>query len=127
MIIYKQTPHAGLGVFATRKIASGEMIEQVPVIVVPAAEQPLIAQTILDSYDFKWGEDGKSTAIALGMGSLYNHSHNPNALYRKRFADRLIEFIAIREIDEGDEIRINYNGRPDDPSPIVFDGLTWRK
>ncbi len=127
MIEYKQTASAGRGVFATRRISGGETIERVPVIVVPAAEQPLIAATILDSYDFKWGDDGKSTAIALGMGSLYNHSFRPNALYRKRFADRMIEFIALREIDEGEEILINYNGSPDDQSPIVFDGSTWRK
>ncbi len=127
MITYRDTASAGRGVFACRQIAQGEIIERAPVIVIPPGDLDLIDKTILNSYYFLWGRDGASGAIALGVGSLFNHSANPNADYRKRFAEQIIEFIAIREIQDGEEISINYNGDPNDQTRIVFEGATWRK
>lgn len=126
MIIYKDSPGRGRGVFAQRRFQRGDIIERVPVIVIPATQRPLIAETILNFYQFEWGEDGKETAIALGYGSLYNHSYQPNAHFRE-LSDRLeIEFVALRRIAKGEEIFINYNGDPSDMRPIVFEGSTWR-
>jgi len=36
-------------------------------------------------------------------------------------------FVAIRPIATGDEITVNYNGDPEDKSPITFDGNGWYK
>lgn len=51
-------------------------------------------------------------AIAFGFGSLYNHSYQPNARYVKRIAERTLDYVAIRDIQCGEEITVNYNGRP---------------
>lgn len=48
-------------------------------------------------------------AIALGCGSIYNHSFSPNARYTPVAPD-LLDFHAIAPIAVGTEIFINYHG-----------------
>src|SRR6266571_4803892 len=99
----------GRGVVAARPFRAGETIERPPVIVIPAEEAPLIRDTRLAHYYFEWGDDCKQAAIALGYGSLYNHSYTPNARYEFRESEECLEFIALRDIEPGEEITINYN------------------
>ncbi|HOB07816.1 MAG TPA: SET domain-containing protein, partial [Methanoculleus sp.] len=67
----------GRGVFARRDLLAGEVIEVCPVIVLGGAdEQELLDKTHLFDYYFEWGE---LAAVALGYGSLYNHSSHANA------------------------------------------------
>jgi SET domain-containing protein len=113
----------GRGVFAQRPIRKGEVLERAPVVVVPGPEWEDTAKTLLCCYTFRWGED--DFAIALGYGGLYNHSYQPNAAYEKCLAEQVVEFVAIADIAEGEEITINYNGEPDDDTPIWFDGPYW--
>jgi SET domain-containing protein len=54
------------------------------------------------------------------MGSLYNHSYTPNAVYAKQYDQLIITYTALRDIAAGEEILINYNGRPDDLDPLWF-------
>ena len=71
----------GRGVFARRPIEEGEIIERVPVIVIPAdqvGDDP--GRNGLAGYVFAWGRG--TVALALGYGSLYNHSYEPNARYK---------------------------------------------
>lgn len=124
-IAYGMTSGKGRGVYARCKFHAGEVIERVPVIVIPASQCDLIAATILDFYDYKWGDEGKQRAIALGYGSLYNHSYQPNAHYTKLFDDREIVFVALQTIEIGQEITINYNGSPHDSRKIIFEGAKW--
>lgn len=63
-----------------------------------------------EGYVFTWG-DG-STALALGYGSLYNHSYDPNATTLED-GDELV-ITATRRIAVGDEIFINYMGTATD-------------
>lgn len=123
MIRYENTRDAGRGVFATRRIDAGTVIERVPVIVIPESEVSHIDETILDSYAFKWV--GQSLAIVLGLGSIYNHSLSPNARYIRRYESREIEFIALAPIGAGEEVFINYNGDPADQIAVVFCGDRW--
>ena len=59
-------------------------------------------------------------AVALGYGSLYNHSYQPNARYDD--VGRLTKvFSALRDIEPGEEITVNYNGKPGDRGPVGFD------
>ncbi len=111
----------GRGVFATQPIAAGELIERSPVLVSPAAEWPHLEKTVLYDYVFEWGEDETDSGIALGYAGLFNHSFTPNARYRRRTADLLIEVTAVREIAAGEEITMNYNGDPDDRTPVWFE------
>jgi SET domain-containing protein len=114
-------PGVGRGVFAAEDILEGEVIEVSPVIVIPLDQVPFLDQTVLESYYYAWENHLKSAAIALGHGSLYNHSYNPNARYEKRFDQSTIEFFSIRNIKKGQEIRVNYNGSPEDITPVRFE------
>lgn len=115
----RQVRGKGRGVFARRAIAEGEIIERVPVIVLPAGrvgDDP--AEDRLASYCFEWGP--RTVALALGYGSLYNHSYTPNARYEDA-GERTKLFVALRDIAPGEEITVNYNGEPRDQSPVWFD------
>ncbi len=99
----------GRGVFATQRIEIGEEIERCPMLIVTAERAE--ALTIgADGYVFGWGTD--ATALALGYGSLYNHSYAPNADTLET-PDELV-ITALRVIEAGDEIFINYMGTAQD-------------
>ena len=113
---------AGRGVFAARDIEQGELFERCPVIVIPDSEMPLAARTLLYDYYYDWGEDLDAAGVALGFGSLYNHSFDPSAAYEKLFAEMRVDMTARRPIRRGEEITINYNGTyPTDDSPLKYD------
>src|SRR6185295_1572820 len=118
----KYFPGKGRGVVARRLFSAGELIERPPVIVISADEAPLIRDTRLAHYYFEWGEDCRQAAIALGYGSLYNHSYAPNARYEFREDEDCLEFIALRDIEPGEEITINYNNLgPSAAKPLKFE------
>ena len=107
----KKTDTKGLGVFARRAIRKGELIERVPLLILSTAEYAAgVDQSLLAGYVFAWG-DGEY-ALALGYGSLYNHSYRPNAVYEDDEPHRAKLFIAHRAIKLGEEITVNYNGSP---------------
>ena len=111
----------GRGVFARKMIPAGTIIERVPMLVFPDSEiQNDDGVTALYHYCFEWGPG--TVALALGCGSIYNHSYSPNARYDD-IAQRTKTFSAIKDIQPGEEITINYNGDPDDRSPMEFDVL----
>ncbi|HEX2275134.1 MAG TPA: SET domain-containing protein [Acidimicrobiales bacterium] len=110
----------GRGIVAGRRFSEGELIERIPVIVIPSDEWELVGTSVLSDFCFSWGVDNEETAIALGHGSLFNHSYDPNAFAELRLRQRLIEFTALRDIDEGEEITINYNGDPDSTEEVGF-------
>ncbi len=119
----RNTKSKGRGVFSLVKFAVGEVIEAIPVILIPAREWPHIEPTVLALYIYNFGPTAEQehAAIALGYGSLYNHSYRPNAKYVKDWGNQLIHFLALRDIAEGEEITVNYNGRPEDQKPIWFE------
>lgn len=112
----KEVRGKGLGVFAARDIASDEVIERCPVLVLSKSDVWQVDSS-LSRYVFTWRDD--QVALALGYGSLYNHSFEPNARCEDR-GRRCKQFVAIREIVEGEEITFNYNGTVDDTSPVGF-------
>jgi uncharacterized protein len=126
MICYKESPGKGRGVFAKRPFSPGDLIEVAPVIVIPESQRELIGATVLDYSAFQWGAAGLELAIALGYGSLYNHSSNPNAFYHRDMENLTIDFVCVTAINENEEILINYNGNQCDSISIVFEGSSWR-
>lgn len=118
--------NAGRGVFASQNIKKDEIIEQCPVILINEKEVTDLRKTELHNYYFMWGDDKKNhkAAICLGFGSLYNHSYTPNATYQKRKDNGIIEFIALKDIDKGEEISVNYNyGNPEDKSKLWIESI----
>lgn len=112
----------GRGVFARTAFAAGELIEAAPVVVLPPADQAAVARTALADFPYDW-RDG-TEALILGYGSFYNHSFEPNARYVRDFAELTLNYYALRAIAPGEEITVNYNGKPDDRTPLWFEDVT---
>jgi SET domain-containing protein len=104
-LVVRHSPGRGRGVFSTRAFVAGETIEVAPVIAIESERQHVLVDTVLNSYVFGWRD---SVAVALGFGSIYNHSWNPNVEYRKRIDEGVIEFVALRAIESGEELMTNY-------------------
>ena len=124
-ISQSKMPKAERGVFARVDIKKGEIIERCPVIEVPKYDTSNLRESILVTYFFYFGRSKERLVVALGFGSIYDHSYEPNAMYRIKPEERLIDFIALKYIKKDDEITINYNhGSPKDKSPLWFDVST---
>ncbi len=117
-ISHSTIPNAGRGVFAGRNYKKGELIEECPMIVFCEQSVTLIDQTELARYYYEWGKDHKKGAIALGLGSIYNHSHKSNARFDQDFTHDVIQITAHTTIHKGEEITTNYNGDPMDDTPL---------
>ena len=120
-ICIKDTGKYGRGIYATRDIKTGELIEASPVLISCKNEWKYIKKTVLFDYCFTWGENYEHTAVALGYGSLFNHSYTPNASFTNNIDNLSIDFYAIDDINSGEEITINYNEDAEDNSPLWFD------
>ncbi len=107
-------PQKGRGVHCTEDIPKGALIEICHVIVLSKEDAALIHKTHLHDYYFLWDEQKESIAIALGYGSLYNHSSTPYAETESLIESNELRIIAIRDIPAGEEITFNYQGQVKD-------------
>jgi uncharacterized protein len=112
--------NAGRGVFARVKINKGELIENCPVIEVPEGDVANLTDSILITYFYYLGENKERVFLALGFGSIYNHISTPNAHYVAGLENEMIDFVAIKDIREDDEITVNYNST-DSKIPLWFE------
>ncbi len=117
----RSIPAKGRGVVAGRRFTKDELIERDTVIVVPRQDWELVQQTVLSEYCFFWHDGDEDVAVALGHGSLLNHSYSPNALCVKHLRKKVIDFVALRDIERGEEVTINYHGDPDAQDPVGFE------
>lgn len=108
----------GRGVFTQDGISEGDLFERSPVLIVPTTEVPFVDSTVLYNYYFRWGT---SAAIALGFGSLFNHSYRPSAKYATNETDGTVDFVALRDIAPGEEVFVNYNRDPESQEPLWFE------
>ena len=115
------TPDRGRAVFTSKKIKKGTVIEIAPMIVFSEKDRNAINDTFIYEYYFEWGKSGRKGALALGFGSLYNHSYTPNAKYNPDFDLNILEFEAVKDILPGEEITVNYNLDPDDDTPVWWE------
>lgn len=106
----------GRGVIALRDFAKHDVIEVCPVVLFKVAKGE---NHICEEYAFRW--DNKRIAIALGYGSLYNHSNKPNAYYDHCTRTKTLRVYAFTDILKGTEICFNYHGDPDDQTRMWFD------
>ncbi len=103
-------PEKGRCVHCAEDIPLGAVIEICPLIILAEKDSKLIHQTRLHDYYFIWDEALNTTALALGYGSLYNHSSTANAELESLMDTNEIRFTALRNIPAGEEITINYQG-----------------
>lgn len=101
---------------AARRIEKGELIESCPIILIPDTQWDLIDHTVFDDYRYEWDE--KNDCLVLGYSILANHSFEPNAEYTCNFTLQRMEYHALQPIEKDAEITINYNGDPEDKSPV---------
>ncbi len=111
----RRIPGKGRGVFARIMIPKGTIFETVPILV--CNQDDIVGSTLMD-YVYAWGAE--TVGLALGYGSLYNHSFKPNARYDDLVQQRK-EFTALRDIQPGEEVTINYNGDPKSKKKVGFE------
>lgn len=109
----------GRGVFAKRDFKKGETVEACPVVILSPEDKDLLGRTKLHDYYYEWGED--MVGIAGGCGSFYNHSYDPNAAYKRDPEKDQLIITCLEDIVRGKEITVNYNGKPDDRTPVWFE------
>ena len=115
-------PHGGRGVFASKVIKKGELIERCPYIDIPSHELDHITQSFLVTYIFFYGEDKSRLLLVLGFGSMYNHSHFPNATYEINDDEGVMDFTATQDIKMDEEVTFDYkSGNPQSKSPLWFE------
>jgi len=100
--IVKTSTISGSGVFAKENITPDTIIEKCPVLLLDSLPQVLV------NYCFVWPKS-KSPALALGYGSLYNHSDSPNAKFTTDTKNKQILIRALTPIANGEEIFIHYS------------------
>ncbi len=93
----------GRGVFATRDIKKGEIIEDAPVVLFDRNE--VKPGTILRDYDIRY--DDTRHAMMLGYGAIFNHSDNHSANWNF-VDDKTIRITANKDIKKDQEIFVNY-------------------
>ena len=103
-------PNAGRGVFARVNIKKGEVIERCPIIEVPKSDVSNLRKSVLVTYFFYFGKNKERLAVALGFGSIYNHSYKPNAAYKIKAKEMVMDFVALKAIKKGKEITFDYSG-----------------
>jgi len=116
----RESPLHGRGVFARNKIMRGSLIERAPVIFLSDEEKDTLRHTRLYHYYFLLGNPQKQTAFGFGYASFYNHSAEANAFYTFSLRKKTINIYAYRTIEPGQEVTINYNGKPEDKRVVYF-------
>ncbi len=106
--------------FSKTAFKAGQLIEKAPVILIDDEEKNLGRHSSLHYYYFLVNYPAKPIAMGLGYSALYNHAADANAGYCINLVNLSISIKACKKIAEGEEITINYNGRPNDPSPVYF-------
>lgn len=117
----QDSPNRGRGVFTSKNIAAGTVIEVSPVIALSVKERKQIEDTKLYHYIFEWGKSKRQACMALGYISMYNHSFEPNCEYEQDYELNVMTIRTIRNVKKGEELSFSYNGNPDDKTPLWFD------
>ena len=107
----------GRGVVADARLAQGQLVERSPVLVIPHVDRAATDGTIVFTYVFMWEHDtveedlyrheGRA-AIALGFTSLLNHAYAPNCEFIRHIDELVIDLVALRDIEAGEELTIDY-------------------
>ena len=103
-----KSPIHGWGVFAKEDIIEGEVFEECPILTLPIEKGEITSLLIDYRFNYPQGNEWQEQVLALGYGSLYNHSENANAYWVSDLENRTFKFISNREIKKGEEIFVWY-------------------
>lgn len=107
-IVIQYDSKKGRGVYADLLIKPGEIIEVCHLLIMEEHQMG----DALEGYVYQY--DVKRVALALGNGSLYNHSGDSNADYYFNKKKKLLYIEAKRKITPGEEILIDYGYSEED-------------
>ena len=111
----------GRAVFTQENIPAETVLEISPVIVMSGEDRKLLDKTLLHDYIFEWGKEKDHCCMALGYIPIYNHSYESNCEYFMDFETATIMVKSVRNILQGEELTINYNGDWNDVNRVWFD------
>lgn len=116
-----------MGVFTFNPIFVGDVIEDCPLLSLPIEKDEVSSLLIDYRFNYPVGSTWDEQVIALGYGSFYNHSNDPNAIWTNYpNLKKVFRFVAIKDIRENEEIFVYYgddnywfDGRSDTLSKLV--------
>lgn len=101
----KHSPKGGYGVYTSKFIPAGKTIEVARTLKIKDKERKNLKE--LAKYDYNI--DLKTTCVALGYGSLYNHDANNNVEYSNTYGDdNLMHYTTLKDVEPHQELYINY-------------------
>lgn len=129
----KEVSGKGRGVFSTKDIKAGDIVETAPVVIISGTfsdypeeheyrvnglkkithDRTILAQEISDiifNWSFLTKNGKKDSCIALGYGSLYNSANPSNMRYEADEKNQNLLFIAVIDIPKDTELTVNYSG-----------------
>ena len=138
--VIKNLSEKGYGVITTIPIKKGEIVEECVVAyetIEPGWEYmdgQMYArnQNILGSYRFQGpknnneqtkGKHANCWVIPFGNACLYNHSTDCNLIWYHKPAERLMVFVARKDIEAGEELCHNYTGHGEKMTVEEYNGL----
>lgn len=111
-LVVRPSATHGLGVFARRRFEAGEVVERVPLIMIPDEDMHYfrIRGSFMHRYAMPGIPDDEHSALMNGFGTLYNHQPDPalaNVVWRYA-GGRLMLYVASRTIAPGEELTFDY-------------------
>ena len=112
-IIVQDSPIHGRGVFATKNIMEGTLIERCPMLKLDFPSKYHCDLKILDyafarPSDSPWQDHGWDLYLIMGYGMLYNHQDIPSASITFNYDLNYADITATKDILSGSEICISY-------------------
>jgi hypothetical protein len=112
------SPLAGRGLFTTRPVRAGEVLDVAPVLIVPAAQRRHLDRTALGGHYWDWDGDA---AVAMGLISFTNHASPGNARWERDDDALTMTLVAVRDLPAGAEVLADYLADGDPSDELWFD------
>ncbi|KAI9596426.1 hypothetical protein BDF19DRAFT_439034 [Syncephalis fuscata] len=100
-LVIRQDADRGRGIYTTTELPAHTLIDVAPVLLMSELRPPF------DHYTFCW-PGPRPHALALGIGSLLNHSAEPNAYFLRDIPNGLVRFFTLKPVPAGEELFISY-------------------
>jgi SET domain-containing protein len=104
----RKSPIHRWGVFAKEDITSGEILEEIPFLIIPMAKGEVSGLFLDYRFNFPSGENWKYQTLPLGFACIYNHSNTPNAGWYTDEENEIFVFTANKNIKKDEEICTYY-------------------
>jgi SET domain-containing protein len=114
-ISLRKSPIHGHGIFSNEEISKGELLEEAKLLKL-SWRSKIIQDSVLVNYAWlntncnceQCEKDGLEQYLALGYGSIYNHSKDPNTFLKIDFATEMMQIYSNKTIQKDEEIFVNY-------------------